>query len=55
MTEQPRVRLAAFAAALALVFGASYGLGAVTGDLVLDAPAPQQVQHTDAPHGEEHR
>ncbi|MDP9496903.1 MAG: hypothetical protein M3P46_04460 [Actinomycetota bacterium] len=55
MTEQPRVRLAAFAAALALVFGASYGLGALTGDLVLDAPRAQQVEHADAPHGEEPR
>ena len=55
MTEQPRVRLAAFGAVLALVFGASYGLGALTGDLVLDAPTTQQVQHADAGHEEETR
>lgn len=38
MSDSPRLRLAAFAAALLAVFGASYGLGAATGDLVLDAP-----------------
>ena len=47
MSESPRVRLAAFAAALGLVLVGSYGLGAATGDLVLDRPAPadQPAQH----------
>ncbi len=45
MSDSPRARLAAFAAGLAVVFAGSYGLGAATGDLVLDRPAP----HAPAP------